>query len=96
MSALRVWKGQECRALLSFVDEAGAPIAATGVTITARSPVSNVLLPLVPVQLPGVGKFAADFIGAEVGVWWVRGQCTGPAIAVDEASVTVFASQVMA
>ncbi|TPG53287.1 hypothetical protein EAH89_17370 [Roseomonas nepalensis] len=95
MVPLRVSQGQQCRAVVRFVDADGLAMPATGVAITVRSPITAHVMPLVPVEL-SVGTFAADWVADEHGVWHVRGECTGPAAAVDEGPVVVTPSQVLA
>jgi hypothetical protein len=90
-----VWQGQSVRVAVNFQDAAGAPMTnPAGVTITAKRP-DGTKSDLTEVSGED-GTFYADFIADMPGYWRVRAECTGPSAAVDECTVQVAASQVLA
>ena len=95
MSRMRFWPGETVRIEVVFTDVAGAPMAATGVSLSARSP-SGAIVPGTALADPvRVGVFTADFVVSVAGQWAVRGTCSGPTAAAVEDEFAVAVSLVL-
>lgn len=77
--------GEAVTATASFVGADNQPVAATGVVFKVQAP-SGAVSALTPAAVPGqVGRFRADVLATEPGVWRIYGECTGPTPSITEA-----------
>jgi hypothetical protein len=80
--------GETVRVVVTFTDNIGAPLEATGVTVTAKRPDGTAVVGSVAAG-PGTGVFKATFSGDMPGFWRVKAECTGPVPVKDEKTFTV-------
>jgi uncharacterized protein YfaS (alpha-2-macroglobulin family) len=80
--------GETVRVVVTFTDNAGAPLEATGVTVSAKRPDGTTVVGTVA-SGSSAGLFNATFAGDMAGSWLVKAQCTGPVTVKDEKTFTV-------
>jgi nitrogen fixation protein FixH len=90
---LRVWVGSTIAVEVAFTDGNGGAVAATGVTIQARSP-SGVLQSL-SITSTGTGAWRANCTASEHGEWYFRAVCAEPLAQAVEARAFVERSNVI-
>ena len=85
--------GQEVQALLDFEDAVtGRPASPTGVGFIARLPDGTSLDLTSLLETTATGYYRANCVLSQAGAWTFRAECTGPAAAAGELSVTAAAS----
>lgn len=85
--------GETARVRVTFADENGTGVTASGVAFTARSP-SGAVSSLAHVAESG-STYYADVAASAAGDWAVRATCSGPTASAVEVSFTVVASVVV-
>lgn len=91
---MRFWIGETVRVRVDFTDDAGLPMAVTGVEIQARGP-GGIRLTGSVNALSDTGAFYADFPLTIAGTWYFRAECDGPTQSAVEDSVDVIPSNVV-
>lgn len=90
----RFWIGQSVRIEVDFTAEDDVPVAATGVSIRAKSPADQVVVGQ-PVSGEQAGTYYCDFVMDQAGIWYVRASCDGPHAASVEDRIEIRASNVL-
>lgn len=85
--------GETARVRVTFADEAGVGVTASGVAFSARSP-SGAVSSLAHVA-ESASTYYADVAANAAGDWAVRATCSGPTASAVEVSFTVVASVVV-
>ncbi len=91
---IRVWVGETVRVRVRFRTEDGQPMAASGVSISAKDPDGQAVAGS-PIPDAELGSFHADILVGKPGVWYVRSHCTGPTPAAEEDRIVVQKSNVL-
>lgn len=92
------WEGQGLRATMEVRDVlSGAPVAAGGVRMLVRPPVSTVPTVYMADQLTpdGVGRWLLDTVADAPGAWRARAECTAPHWAARDGRIVVRRSGVI-
>lgn len=94
MARQRFWRGESVRIDVTFTDDTGAPMNASGVAIQARCNNGPVIDGDVH-PLSATGAFYAVFALEQAGDWAVRASCSGPTAAAVEDRFDVAPSRVI-